>query len=323
MGTRPRRVTTADVARESGVSRATVSYVLNDVPGRVISTSTRELVLKTAQRLGHVPHGPARALRSGRSNLVLALVRDYSVGYIADRLIAELDRALSERGVMLVVQRYDESVRPLPEIWGLLSPDLVVAMAGLDIPPLPEASPVRILRVQGTYPHDRIGARQVDYLVGAGHTRIAYAALANPRNELVAVERLAGALAEAERLGLPPVDVTELALGDAAAALAAVDRWTSGPDAVTAVCAHNDEIALVLLSALRARGLRPKEDLAVIGVDDIPIARVEVTTIEIDVEAYIEVVVDGVTRALDGEEIDSLGALPDEGAMRLIVRDTA
>ena len=60
-----KRATSADVAREAGVSRATVSYVLNNVPKRKISDETRTLVLETAARLGHVPYAPARSLRLG------------------------------------------------------------------------------------------------------------------------------------------------------------------------------------------------------------------------------------------------------------------
>ena len=319
-----RRVTTTDVARASGVSRATVSYVLNDVPDRVISPATRQLVLDTAKRLGHVPHGPARFLRTGRSDVVLALVRDYAIGHVADRLIAELDRALAERGLMLVVHRYDEDLRSLPQMWGLLSPDLIVSMGGLDIPEPAEGSPVRLLRVQGTFPHGAIGGVQVDYLAERGHTRIGYAAAASPRLELIAAERLRGALDRAAELGLPPLDIAAIEIEDADAVLAAVDRWTSGRDAVTAICAHNDEIATLLIAALNARGLVPGRDLAIIGVDNIPLARIGITTVEINIEAYTEVVVDRVMRALDGADIDELcGPITGPDLMRLIVRDSA
>lgn len=57
------RVTSADVAREAGVSRATVSYVLNDRPGRSIPEATRERVRTAAARLDYVPDQRARALR--------------------------------------------------------------------------------------------------------------------------------------------------------------------------------------------------------------------------------------------------------------------
>ena len=158
-----KRVTTADVARASGFSRATVSYVLNDVPGRGISETTRDLVLETARRLGHVPHGPARSLRLGRSDIVLALVHDYAIGYVADHIIAALDRALRDRGLLLMVHRFDEKARSLSELWGLVAPDLIVSMGGMAVPELPsEASPVKLIGVQGVFPHHRAGEMQIE-----------------------------------------------------------------------------------------------------------------------------------------------------------------
>lgn len=319
-----KRVTTADVARASGVSRATVSYVLNDVPGRGISQATKELVLETARRLGHIPHGPARSLKTGRSNVVLALVRDYTIGYVADRLIEELDRALAARGFVLVVHRFDEELHSISELWGLMSPDLVVSMGGLMAPKLPDASPVRLLGVHGIFPHERAGEMQIDYLVSRGHTRIGYAAVDNPRVELVARDRFHGALDAVTARGLPPLQVEQMALGDVAAANAALDRWTSGQDRVTAVCAHNDEMALVLMAALRSRGLEPGKDVAVIGVDNIPIARMNVTTIEINIEAYTEIILERVMAVVDGDEpVQVPSTIDHPDLLRLIVRESA
>lgn len=70
MGT-SRRVTLNDVAAASGVSRATVSFVLNDDPHQTISAATRDRVKEAARTLGYVPHGVARALREGTSRVVV------------------------------------------------------------------------------------------------------------------------------------------------------------------------------------------------------------------------------------------------------------
>src|SRR6185312_9765886 len=75
-----RRVTSADVARLAGVSRATVSYVLNETPGQTISISTRGRVLDAAARLGYAPSAAARTLRTGRSDVVLCLLPDWPIG---------------------------------------------------------------------------------------------------------------------------------------------------------------------------------------------------------------------------------------------------
>lgn len=316
-----KRVTTADVAAASGVSRATVSYVLNDVPGRGISETTRDLVLETARRLGHVPHGPARSLRLGRSMIVLALVHDYTIGYVADHLIAELDKALRERGLVLMVHRFDEKTRPLSELWGLVAPDLIVSMGGMAVPELPsELSPVKLIGVQGLFPHQRAGEMQIEYLASKGHRRIGYAELDNPRVALISRERRGGAELVQQRLGLPELARHELGLGDVDATFAAIDEWLGGPDPVTAVAAHNDETAIMLISALRARGLEAGVDLDVIGVDNIPLARIGVTTIEINVDLYADVILDAVIGAIDGKPAEHKHG---DDFLRLVVRDSA
>jgi DNA-binding LacI/PurR family transcriptional regulator len=65
-----RRVTTHDIAREAGVSRTTVSHVLNNHPGVALNPKTRERVLATVRRLGYVPNSAAQMLVTGRSRTV-------------------------------------------------------------------------------------------------------------------------------------------------------------------------------------------------------------------------------------------------------------
>ena len=68
---RPRRATSSDVARLAGVSRATVSYVLNGRADQSIPEATRDRVLAAAAELAYVPNAASRALRAGESRLVL------------------------------------------------------------------------------------------------------------------------------------------------------------------------------------------------------------------------------------------------------------
>ena len=80
----PRRPTSADVATEAGVSRTTVSFVLNGRTDVKIPTDTRTRVLEAAERLGYHPHAPARQLAGGRSH-ILALVLRQTAEQVADR----------------------------------------------------------------------------------------------------------------------------------------------------------------------------------------------------------------------------------------------
>lgn len=323
-GSRPRRrVTTADIARASGFSRATVSYVLNDAPGKGISEQTKKHVLRVASELGHIPNGAARSLRLGRSQIVLALIRHYAIGHVADRLIDSLDRALTERGLVLVVHRYEENALSIPELWGMISPDLIVSMGGLQPPDLPQNSPVRLVPIHGVFPHGRAAEMQIEYLHSRGHRNIGYATLQDdPRVELIAAERHAGVSAAQERLGLPPLVTQSFAVGDVDAADEAISTWLSGAEPVTAVATHNDELALMLISALRHRGLEPGRDLAVIGIDNIPLARVEVTTVEIDIERYASAIVARTIAALDDDATPPQQS-GTEGFLHLVVRSSA
>src|ERR1700755_2909875 len=98
-GTTPRRITSADVARLAGVSRATVSYVLNDTPHQTISAGTRPRVLNPPTRLGYAPSAAARTLRTGRSDVVLCLLPDWPIGDEGGALLTHLSSAFARRGL--------------------------------------------------------------------------------------------------------------------------------------------------------------------------------------------------------------------------------
>lgn len=315
-----RRVTSADVARASGVSRATVSYVLNDVPGHAIPEDTRRLVRDTAERLGHIPFAPARSLRLGTSNIVLALVRAHTIGYVADRALARLDAALAERGSVLMVHRYTEGERSLRELWGLVAPTVVVAMGGLRLDDrVMTGTSTRLISVQGHVPHALAGQRQVAYLHARSHTRLGYAYPQDESVALIAQERLTGAAQECARLGLPALAVEHIEPGEPDSTIAAIRAWVNRPTPITAVAAHNDELALLVVAGLRKLGLEPGRDMAVMGVDNIPLARMSLTTLEIVEDVFGAWIVDAVLAALDDRPIpDARGDF-----LRLIVRGTA
>lgn len=98
-----RRPTLADVASATGVSTATVSYVLfNDKPGQSIPEHTRERA--AAAELGYVRSGAARALARGRSDLVLLVVPDVPVGPVLVGLLERLTTACSRAGLHLLAK---------------------------------------------------------------------------------------------------------------------------------------------------------------------------------------------------------------------------
>ena len=281
-----RSITSADVARESGVSRTTVSYVLNDTAGVTISATTRARVLATAERLGYTPSAAARALRTGRSDLVLCVLPDWPLGPSIDTLVERLAATLADRGLALLVHQGRAS-RPLDDLWRAVTPRAVVGFTAFT-PSERQAMERSGIQVLGTVLEEddalpgsfsvaqtEVGRLQVRHLAGVGHDVIGYAAPTDPRVVDFHLRRLAGVRQECEERGLPAPLVQPVSL-EVAAGVDAVRVWRAGSKPATAVAAYNDDVALAVLAGVRALGLRVPDDLAVIGVDDIPTARLAV-----------------------------------------------
>ncbi|MEV6345606.1 LacI family DNA-binding transcriptional regulator [Actinoplanes sp. NPDC051851] len=304
--TRPaKRTTSADVAREAGVSRATVSYVLNNRPGQSIPEATRRRILEVAERLEYRPHGTARSLAAGRSDIVLLSVPDLPIGASISRFTEELAAALAENGLALVTHLASARGRPLPDVCATVGATAVTGFT-----PFP-AETVRALQRAGaevilpltapdeTEPMLPVGRLQADHLISRGHRRLGYALPAHPRFTAMTGERLHGVERSCATAGLPAPVTATVGL-DPESAASAVDLWTAAQ--VTGVCAFNDETAVAVLAGARARGLTVPTDLAVIGVDDIPVAPVvtpPLTTVRFDLHAVArrraELIVAGLT----------------------------
>jgi DNA-binding LacI/PurR family transcriptional regulator len=323
-------VTSAQVAKAAGVSRATVSYVLNDAPGRVLSPETRETVLRVARELGYQPNALAKSLKRGRSNTVLFPVPRIPPNHVLTSIFEALTESLAPRGLSLV---HDFAVYDDPEAqveaWAGLAPAAV-----LDLTLHQDDRALSLLKARGVpvlsaaLPHERpwessgdVFAReqrllQLRYLASRGHQRIRFVMPTtlpvDPRTErrlLSDVRRLAreaGVRVEVER-----VDLEGLA--------AAVAGWSTLPDAVAA---HNDAHAIALLTALQHRGVRVPDDVAVIGADDEPLGRAvtpALTTISGDFGPFAVAVADAVEAVLVG---GTAAALP-VPELTLVVRGSA
>ena len=294
-----RRVTSADVARQAGVSRATVSYVLNATAGQTISPDTRERVLHAAALLGYAPSAAARMLRTGRSDVVLCLLPDWPIGPEVGAVLNNLSTALARHGLTFVVHPGNREDRPISEIWKAITPAAVIAFtdfSAAEIAAMRSAGVALVVALAGrssremAVPQELVGRRQAEHLLAAGHRRLGYAFPDDERLRFFAEPRLAGVRAAGQDAGLPGPQVEPVPL-DPAAAAEAVLRWRAA--GITAVCAYNDEVALAVLSGVRRLGLAVPADLAVIGVDDIAPARLAepplttVTTDQSEVAAYL------------------------------------
>ncbi|MEU1729155.1 LacI family DNA-binding transcriptional regulator [Nonomuraea sp. NPDC005692] len=320
-----RRVTSADVARAVGVSRTTVSFVLNDRPGQSIPEETRRRVLEAAQRLGYRPHAPARALAAGRSDIVLLSLRSMTQGPTVTSLVEGLATALAARRLTLVLHLGGEGTRPLPDVCAAVAASAVLGLEPFDAATtaaLYEAGADVVLPAEtdslAGYQRE-VGRLQAEHLIAGGHRRIGYAtsglALAGP----IASERLRGVREACAAAGLAPPPVLTVDL-EADSAARAVARWRQ--EGVSAVCAYSDEVAVAVLAGLREWGLAAPGDLAVVGVEDMPTARLAgppLTTIAFDSHALGRELADAVLAALEGRRY---GLDTDGRHFRLIPRSS-
>lgn len=299
------RLTLLTLARDLGVSRATVSNAYNR-PDQ-LSPALRTRILARAEELGFPGPDPmAAGLRRGRVGAVGVLVdeglshafSDPTTVVLLDGLARELN--LDGLGLLLHAGRADgDALRPIRnaavDAWVVLSlPDDHPAVSAvqargrpvvvLDQPSLPDVPLVGI--------DDGAGAEAaVRHLLDLGHSRLAVLAMplqaggregrADPARQeqttyAVMRRRLAGAAAAVRAAGLAweDVPVVECSSHDPDAGARAIVGLLAGPDAPTAVFACSDQLALGVLRAARSVGIGVPEELSVVGFDDSPAARI-------------------------------------------------
>ncbi|GAA2460278.1 LacI family DNA-binding transcriptional regulator [Streptomyces glaucus] len=271
------------MARLAGVSRATVSYVLNNTSAVRISEPTRRRVREAAKELGYVPHAAARSLRAGHSRMVLMPAPTVPVGPLYGRFINELQWALGRLDYTVVQYgtvgvHGDEAVRA----WAELRPVAILAPgSGLD------ARGVAVLRrsgaravvtlgpeaVEGAHAllmdHETVGHCAGRHLYDRGRRRIGVVVPREPGLGVFSGPRLEGVRRAVRGTG---ATVTELPLAyEEAAAARLAARWRElGLDAVFA---YNDEYAMLLMRALQDEGIAVPGETALIGADDLMLGR--------------------------------------------------
>jgi DNA-binding LacI/PurR family transcriptional regulator len=263
--------TVHDVAREAGVSIATVSRVF----GRpdVVAGATRRRVLAAADALGYAPDTTARALRRGRTGHLGLVVHDLANPFYAT-IVKAAQLEARRHGLTLLTADYGD--RPGEE--EQLAHDLARRVDGVVLYPSGEVEPgAEPLVLIDTPARDapavlmstRDGVDQaVAHLAALGHRRLAYVDGA-PHTMSTSVRRRRDVEAACARhglgLGLVGPFVPGFESGVRAADLVVADG-------ATAVLAFSDQTALGLIRRLTERGVRVGRDVSVVGVDDIWIA---------------------------------------------------
>lgn len=284
-----RRITLDDIAAAAGVSRSTASRALSDNPR--ISARTRTAVRTWAERLHYVPNAAARSLRVRRTRTLGLLLADLSdpvhaqvaagfeleageAGYTVI-FVAGLSEPIRERRALKVFAEHGTDGVAL--VSSVLDPAEVASRTRADrlvlvqpdhpsLRPHRDALPAGIIQTD-----DAAGVEMaVDHLVAGGYRDIGYVGAGTLPSNRVRRDAAADTL---RRHGIRrPLRRFQ----------AHVDGWRA-PSAVAAriarelpealVC-YDDKLALALLDALRNRGIRVPQDIAVVGFDGIPFAEI-------------------------------------------------
>lgn len=317
--------TSADVARAAGVSRTTVSFVLNDVPGSGISDATRDKVLAAVRTLGYSPNAGARALRAGTSNLVVYAMPRWPLGHAIDTFLECARDALAERGLVLIVHG-DRKLTGMDaaRAWAELRPRAILADTWRCTPEAVEMlhqHGVRTVVLVGeeavpyaptvVFEQRRVGEVAVRHLVEQGHRRIAAIVPTGDLREPGEL-RYAGVVTAAAEGG---VELTRVDMPfDHNAALTLARGWADDPDRPTAVFAYNDEFAALMLRALRDAGLPVPSDVAVLGVDDTPLCELvtpRLSTVALHTTRFAEMHVRVLMDLIDRTPGDGLPPIPE------------
>jgi LacI family transcriptional regulator len=273
--TAPTHPRLADVAAAAKVSASTASRALREHPA--VSPRTRRRVKAAAERLGYEPNRMAAALRSRTSPFVGIVVPDITFPFFAFAVKAAQD-VLEQAGYQVLVMNTDRQAGQEREALRTLLAHrangvLLATSGGYDFGhrlPLvffanfePGADLARVAL------SNREGVRLlVEHLVGHGHERIAY--IGGTPDVTSGGERLAGfdeAMAAAGLAGRSVVRISDDSWSPASAA-SAVTELLSGPDRPTALIAGGDRLALGAIQAIKRRGLRIPQDLALVSFQD-------------------------------------------------------
>ncbi|WP_458248750.1 LacI family DNA-binding transcriptional regulator [Streptomyces sp. MAI_2237] len=309
---RRRAPTLEDVAREAGVSRATVSRVVNGI--RNVDPEIQDMVRRAIERTGYAPNRAARSLVTRRAETVALVVSgagdttdagqnafaarvfaDPFFGRVVGGVVAFL-RPRSLHPVLMFAESDDARHEVLTYLrQGRADGALVVSthaedplpalLADARLPAVLFARPSRPVPLSYVDLAHRDGGRlAAEHLLGRGCRRLA--TICGPLDVPASQERLAGFRDTLARHGHPYVPVAEggFTLDSGVAAMS--DLLERHPE-TDGVFAANDLMAQGVCQVLRERGRRIPEDVAVVGFDDSTVAvtcRPQLTTVRQPVE---------------------------------------
>lgn len=334
-----KRVTSFDVAKEAGVSRSTVSFVLNNVTNISINEATRQRVLDAAKRLNYHPDASGRKLVSGKSSTIGLVLQQSADQVFADafllRVLLGVEQAVSQRGFHVLLKPYDPA--QLQGYSQLISENLVdgIILSGprqddLEITKFYENGfPIVLMgQLSGcSLPYVDVNAVEgaaaaTRHLIQLGHRRIGlitnaslqYTSAQQRRQGYINALAEAGILLEDDLIG-------EGAYTSESGYLA-MQHLLELSAMPTAVFVASDVVAAGAMQAIRQAGKRIPEDIAVVGFDDIPMAAYidpPLTTVRLPAFKLGSTAGEQLIKLILGQPLEQQGVLLD---IELVVRES-
>jgi LacI family transcriptional regulator len=279
-------LTLEEIGKLAGVSRSTVSRVINDHPG--VREQVREQVWQVIRETGYQPHAAARSLVTRRTHIIGVIIPEAVTKLFTDpffpHLLCGITKTCNPKHYHLLLSLFDNPVGP-EEMYrrvirsGYLD-GVIVASTYMDEPLF-----TKLLRdgvpfvLAGRHPNESVnyvdvdnvgGARMaVEHLIRLGHTRIA--TITGPLGMTSGADRLAG-YRQALKAHQLTVDENLIVEGDYTEASGSIGVQRLLSVSPTAIFAASDTMAVGALKALREAHICVPEDVALVGFDDIPLS---------------------------------------------------
>ena len=290
-------LTLEDIAKQVGVSRSTVSRVVNNQP--YVSTEVRKRVLSTIQSTGFHPNAAARSLASQRSWMIGLVLPRTSNSFFTDPYFQHLTQGVAfacnnnnySLSLFLVGNKEDEEkITPRISRRGMLDGVLIQSGQADDIliDRLTKSSVPSVVLGRPFIPEgvsyidvDNVGAASnaTNHLIQSGYKRIGM--ITGINNSTVTIDRTEGYYGALTNAGREPDDslIAEGDFSENSGYLVMQKLLSAKPDAIFA---QSDIMAVGAIRAVQEAGLRVPQDIAFVGFDDLPLGtltKVKLTTI--------------------------------------------
>ena len=329
------KATILDIAREAGVSKSTVSLVLQG--SGLVRPDTVVKVRKAIEDVGYVYNRGAANLRKAQSNVIGMVINDLTNPFFAE-LAVGMERVFQSAGVVPFIANTAENPVRQEEV---LKSMMEQGVAGLIVSPargtaaeafrrmqqsgVPVVLAMRRLpdgRVPAVVPDNHRGAAlAAAHLIGKGHRRLAF--FGGFSDMVVYHERADGFREGCEANGIAAADNTVVeGETNRKGGMACLDTALALPNPPTAALCFNDAVAFGVMLALRKRGLEPGRDFALVGFDDVVEAQHYVpalTSVAVDTAGLGERAAHSVLRMIQSR---TTRAEDHVGAVNLVVRES-